>query len=74
MAAIYYVIITLAADGGIKIIWLRYSGALICTWVEVWDYFNKHKKLMPLLLFKIVKKQPFGEINEDLLNLALLLQ
>lgn len=45
MTAIYYGIITLATMiGGIKILAsLRSSGALICTWVEVWDYFNKHK-------------------------------
>ena len=45
MTAVYYGIITLATMiGGIKILAsLRFSGALICTWVEVADYFSKHK-------------------------------
>lgn len=43
MTAIYYGIITLATMvAGIKILAsLRWSGALLVSWVELWDYFNK---------------------------------
>ena len=45
MTSVYYGIITLAtAIGGVKILEsLRWSGALLVSWVELWDYFNKHK-------------------------------
>lgn len=43
MTAIYYGIITLATIvAGVKILAsLRWSGALLVSWVELWDYFNK---------------------------------
>ena len=43
MTAIYYGIITLATMvAGIKVLAsLRLSGALLVSWVELWDYFNK---------------------------------
>lgn len=43
MTAIYYGIITLATVvAGVKVLAsLRWSGALIVSWVELWDYFNK---------------------------------
>lgn len=43
MTAIYYGIITLATIvAGVKVLAsLRWSGALIVSWVELWDYFNK---------------------------------
>ena len=43
MTAIYYGIITLATMvAGVKILAsLRLSGALLVSWVELWDYFNK---------------------------------
>ena len=43
MTAIYYGIITLATMvAGVKILAsLRWSGALLVSWVELWDYFNK---------------------------------
>ena len=43
MTTIYYGIITLATIiGGVKILAsLRWSGALLVSWVELWDYFNK---------------------------------
>ena len=45
MTAIYYGIITLATMiAGVKILAsLRWSGALLTTWVDTWYYFNKHK-------------------------------
>lgn len=43
MTAIYYGIITIATMiGGVKVLAsLRLSGALLVSWVELWDYFNK---------------------------------
>lgn len=43
MTAIYYGIITLATMvAGVKILAsLRWSGALLVSWVELWDYFKK---------------------------------
>ena len=45
MTVIYYSIITLAtAIAGVKILTsLKWSGALLTTWVDTWHYFNKHK-------------------------------
>ena len=45
MTAIYYGLITLAtAIAGVKIVSsLRWSGALLTTWVDTWHYFSKHK-------------------------------
>lgn len=43
MTSVYYGIITIATMiGGVKMLTsLRWSGALIVSWVELWDYFNK---------------------------------
>lgn len=43
MTAIYYGIITIATMiGGVKVLAsLRWSGALLVSWVELWDYFKK---------------------------------
>ena len=43
MTAIDYGIITIATMiGGVKVLAsLRLSGALLVSWVELWDYFNK---------------------------------
>lgn len=43
MTSVYYRIITIATMiGGVKMLAsLRWSGALIVSWVELWDYFNK---------------------------------
>ena len=43
MTSVYYGIITLATMiGGVKVLAsLRWSGALLVSWVELWDYFNK---------------------------------
>ena len=43
MTAIYYGVITLATMvAGIKVLAsLRLSGALLVSWVELWDYFKK---------------------------------
>lgn len=43
MTSVYYGIITLATMvAGVKVLAsLRLSGALLVSWVELWDYFNK---------------------------------
>lgn len=43
MTTIYYGIITLATVvAGVKVLAsLRLSGALLVSWVELWEYFNK---------------------------------
>ena len=46
MTVIYYGIITLAtAIAGVKILTsLKWSGALLTTWVDTWDYFRRNGK------------------------------
>lgn len=43
MTSVYYGVITLATMiGGVKVLAsLRLSGALLVSWVELWDYFKK---------------------------------
>ena len=45
MTAIYYGIITLAtAIAGVKIVpSLKWSGALLTTWIDTWDYFRRNR-------------------------------
>ena len=45
MTVIYYGIISLAtAIAGIKVLAsLKWSGALLTTWVDTWDYFKKNR-------------------------------
>ena len=45
MTVIYFGIITLATTiAGIKVLAsLRWSGALLTTWVDTWDYFRRNR-------------------------------
>ena len=57
MTTIYYGIITLATVvAGVKVLAsLRLSGALLVSWVELWDYFNKKGGLIFLFFFFLSK-------------------
>ena len=57
MTTIYYGIITLATVvAGVKVLAsLRLSGALLVSWVELWDYFTKKGGLIFLFFFFLSK-------------------